>query len=149
MFFCSFLFNTCRVIKIIYFLKDARFLKVGSRIFLRILRLSGVTSSSSSVSMKSSACSKLSTLGGVSVSASSAEEERVFVRCFFLQTFNSISSAREHCPITIPEYTFSPGPINREPRSCAENRPYATDSPDSNAIREPSLRYWISPRYGS
>ena len=76
----------------IYFLKDARFLKVGSRIFLRILRLSGVTSRSSSVSMKSSACSRLRILGGVNVSASSAEEERVLVRCFFLQTFNSISS---------------------------------------------------------
>ena len=73
----------------------ARFLKVGSRIRLRIRRLSGVTSRSSSTSMKSSACSRLKILGGTRVNASSAEEERVLVRCFFLQTFNSISSALE------------------------------------------------------
>ena len=35
--------------------------------------------------MMSSACSKLKTFGGTSVSASSAEEERVLVRCFFLE----------------------------------------------------------------
>ena len=57
----------------------------------------------SSVSMKSSACSKLRIRGGVRVSASSAEEERVLVRCFFLHTFSSMSSAREHCPTTMPE----------------------------------------------
>ena len=55
--------------------------------------------------------------------SSSAEEERVFVRCFFLQTFNSISSDFPLCPITIPLYTFSPGPINKVPRSCAEKSP--------------------------
>ena len=26
-------------------------------------------------------------------------------------------------PMTMPAYTFSPGPINSVPRSCAENRP--------------------------
>ena len=31
------------------------------------------------------------------------EEERVLVRCFFLHTFSSMSSAREHCPTTMPE----------------------------------------------
>ena len=50
------------------------------------------------MSMKSSACSKLKIFGGVSVNASSAEEERVLVRCFFLQTFNSMSSA--FCTLT-------------------------------------------------
>lgn len=52
----------------------ARFLMVGSRIFLRILKDFGVTSSSSSVSINSSACSKLKILGGVKRSASSALE---------------------------------------------------------------------------
>ena len=85
-----------------YFFILARLRKVGSKIRLRIRRLSGVTSRSSSTSMKSSACSKLKTFGGTSVSASSAEEERVLVRCFFLHTFNSISSALAQEPMTIP-----------------------------------------------
>ena len=67
----------------------------------------------------SSACSRLNTFGGVKRSASSALEERVLVSCFFLHTFNSISSPRLFCPTTIPEYTFSPGPIKRMPLSCA------------------------------
>ena len=45
----------------------------------------------------------LSFFGGISLRASSADEERVFVRCFFLHTLSSMSSAFEHCPITIPE----------------------------------------------
>ena len=118
---------------------------VGSRIFFRIRRLSGVTSSSSSVSMKSSACSRLRILGGVRRKASSALDERVFVSCFFLQTLSSISSPFPFCPTTMPEYTFAPGPINKVPRSCALYRPYVIASPASNAIREPCLRYWISP----
>ncbi len=106
-----------------YFFMPARFLSVGSRILLRILRLSGVTSSNSSTSIKSIACSRLKILGGTKVNASSAEEDLVFVRCFFLQTFNSMSSALEDDPTTIPEYTFSPGPINKVPLSWAENSP--------------------------
>lgn len=109
--------------KSLYFLNPARFLKVGSKIRFRIRRFSGVTSKSSSTSIKSMACSKLKILGGTRVSASSAEEERVLVRCFFLHTLISISSAREEEPITMPEYTFSPDPINKVPRSCAEKRP--------------------------
>ena len=89
----------------------------------RIRRLFGVTSNSSSTSIKSRACSRLKILGGVNVRASSAEEDLVLVRCFFLQTLISISSALEEEPTTIPEYTFSPGPINKVPRSWAENRP--------------------------
>ena len=42
---------------------------VGSRIFLRMRRLLGVTSKSSSVSMKSRHCSRLMILGGVSFNA--------------------------------------------------------------------------------
>ena len=67
-----------------FLLMDARFLKVGSRIFLRIRRLLGVTSRSSSVSMNSRHCSRLKIRGGVSVRASSALEERVLVRCLGL-----------------------------------------------------------------
>ena len=81
----------------------ARFLMVGSRIFLRILSDFGVTSKSSSVSINSRACSKLKTFGGVRRSASSALEERVFVSCFFFHTFSSISSPFPFCPTIIPE----------------------------------------------
>ena len=71
----------------VYFFIAARFLNVGSNIFLRILRDFGVTSSNSSVSMKSRHCSKLMIFGGVKRRASSAEEERVLVNCFLLHTF--------------------------------------------------------------
>ena len=100
-----------------------RFLMVGSRIFLRIRRLVGVISSSSSVSMKSRHCSRLISFGVVSFSASSALEERVLVSFFVLQTLISMSYAFGFCPMTIPEYTFTPGPINSVPRSWALNRP--------------------------
>ena len=65
---------------------------VGSKIFLRIRREVGVTSNNSSVSINSKACSRLSTFLGVRRRASSAEEERVLVSCFFLHTlpFTSI-----------------------------------------------------------
>ena len=73
---------------------------------------------SSSVSMKSRASSRLKIrFGVVRRSASSAPEERVLVRCLVLQTFSSISSVLPFCPMTIPEYTFSPAPINKVPRS--------------------------------
>ena len=49
------------------------------RILLRIRIDFGVTSTSSSSLMNSSDCSRLSTVGGVSFSASSALEVRVFV----------------------------------------------------------------------
>src|SRR5699024_12077440 len=72
----------------------SRFRSLESSCFLRIRRDFGVTSSSSSLSIKSSACSRDRIFGGVRRSASSAEEERVLVRCFVLQTFSSMSSAR-------------------------------------------------------
>lgn len=80
-------------------------------------------SNSSSVSINSRACSRLKILGGVKVSASSALEERVFVKCFFLQTLSSMSSGFALCPITMPAYTFSPEPIKSVPRSWALNKP--------------------------
>ena len=52
-----------------------------------------------------------------------ALEERVLVRCFVLHTLTSISSVRGFSPTIIPAYTFSPGPMKRVPRSCAEKRP--------------------------
>ena len=128
-----------------HFRAAARFRMVGSRIFLRIRRFVGVTSNSSSVSMKSRHCSRERTLGGTSRSASSALEERVFVSCFFLHTFTSMSSLRPVWPTTIPAYTRSPGPINNVPRSWALNKPYVIASPASKAIRDPCLLYWISP----
>lgn len=81
---------------------EALLRSLESRIFLRMRRLEGVISSSSSVLMNSNACSRLRILGGVSLRASSAEEERVLVRCLVLQTFNSISSAFPFWPMTMP-----------------------------------------------
>lgn len=66
---------------------------VGSKIFLRILKEEGVTSNSSSVSMNSSACSRLRTLGGVRRSASSALERKL-PRA--LRSLNPISDQRLH-----------------------------------------------------
>ena len=64
-------------------------------LLLRIRRLSGVTSRSSSVSMKSRACSRLMIFcAEPDFNASSALEERVLVSCFVLQTLSSISSLR-------------------------------------------------------
>ena len=76
-----------------YYFMLLRLRILESRIFLRMRRDFGVTSRSSSVSMKSSACSRLKMRGGVRRRASSALEERVLVRCFVLQTLSSMSSA--------------------------------------------------------
>ena len=64
----------------------------GSRIFFLIRSFVGVTSRSSSVSMNSSASSRLKILGGTRRRASSALDERVFVSCLRLHTLTSISS---------------------------------------------------------
>ena len=84
------------------FLMEARFLKVGSSIFLRIRSDFGVISKSSSVSINSIACSRLKIRGGERRSASSAEEERVLVSCFLLQTLTSMSSGFPVWPMTMP-----------------------------------------------
>jgi len=90
----------CHFMKIYFIAALLRSLESSS--FLRIRKETGVTSRSSSLSMKSRACSRERILGGVRRSASSEEEVRVLVRCFVLQTFSSISSALPFCPITIP-----------------------------------------------
>ena len=95
----------------------ALFLRSGSRIFFRIRMDFGVTSRSSSVSMYSMACSSDSSLCGTSFRASSAPEERVLVRCLVLQTFSYTSSGLLDSPMTMPEYTLSPGFTKRIPRS--------------------------------
>ena len=109
---------------------------------------SGVISSNSSVSINSNACSKLKIFGGDNFNASSDPEARVFVSFLLRHTLISISSVFPVCPMTIPPYTFSPGPTNNVPLSCALNRPYVIVSPASYAINDPCLRYWISPLYG-
>ena len=84
------------------FLNAALLRSRGSRIRLRMRRLWGVTSRSSSQSIYSIACSRDRILGGVSFRASSALDDRVLVRCLVLQTFSSISSVFPFCPMTIP-----------------------------------------------
>ncbi len=138
--------ETGRCRDLFYYLENpARFRLSESRIFFRILKLEGVISKSSSVSINSRACSRLNSFFGVRRSASSALDDLVLVSCFFLQTLISISSALPVWPTTIPAYTFSPGSIKRIPRPCALNRPYVIASPSSKAISEPCLRYIMSP----
>ena len=86
---------------------------------LRIRIFLGVISKSSSSAMNSRHSSRLMRLGVMSLSASSLDEERVFVRCFCLQTFTFISSALGLSPMTMPSYTCVPGPMNSVPRPWA------------------------------
>src|SRR5579884_811690 len=74
----------------------------GLRRCLRLRRLVGVTSTSSSGPMYSSANSSVICLGGGRISASSEPEARMFVRCLVLHTFTSRSSSRLFCPTTMP-----------------------------------------------
>src|SRR5436309_12986817 len=62
----------------------------------------GVTSTSSSLLMKSSDCSRLMRIGGVKRTAISAVEERTFVFCFSLHTLTTISEGRTFSPTIIP-----------------------------------------------
>ncbi|CAN4026429.1 PrgI family protein, partial [Dysosmobacter welbionis] len=107
----------------VYFLPCSAFMRFSwSRMALRIRRLLGVTSSSSSSARNSRHCSRLICLGGTSRSASSEPLARMLVNCFFLQMLTVMSSLRGLTPITIPPYTGTPGPMNRVPRSWALNR---------------------------
>ncbi len=72
------------------------------RIRLRSRIAAGVISTSSSCSMNSSACSRLSCRCGVRRIASSAVEARMFVSFFCLVTLTSMSSGREFSPTTMP-----------------------------------------------
>ena len=89
------------------------------RIRFLILMLFGVTSRSSSSARNSSESSRLRFLGGTSQSASSEPLARVFVRCFFLQTFTTRSSCFGEAPTIIPSYTGVPAVMNSSPLSCA------------------------------
>ena len=59
------------------------------------------------------------TKDGVNLNASSDELERVFERCFSLQTLIVRSSFFGFLPTTIPPYTSTFAPINKSPLSCA------------------------------
>src|SRR5205085_2595554 len=86
------------------YLTDLRALRrsSGLRSRLRIRRLFGVTSTSSSGPIYSSANSKPISRGGVRTSASSVPDARMLDRCFSLQTLTSMSSSRLFSPTTIP-----------------------------------------------
>lgn len=85
-----------------YFLKRAFMRWLLSRICLRIRRLFGVTSSSSSSARNSRQSSRLSVFGGIRRRASSLPLARVFVKCFFLQTLTTMSSDFGDSPTTMP-----------------------------------------------
>ncbi len=78
----------------------------------------GVTSTSSSSSMNSTAYSSVSRIGGVRFTASSLPAARMFVSFLPLIGFTTRSFSREWMPITIPSYSRSPGDTNMRPRSC-------------------------------
>ena len=69
---------------------------------LRMRMLFGVISTSSSSAMNSRDCSRESTVCGVSFSASSEPEARVFVACFYLQTLMTMSSPFGLLPTIMP-----------------------------------------------
>src|SRR3989344_5699927 len=84
--------------------------------------LVGVISKYSSSTITSSPRSIVNSNGGTSVSASSEEDERTFVRFLFFVGFTAISSPLEVLPITIPSYTSVAGTIYRTPLSCKFHR---------------------------
>src|SRR6266436_3995055 len=69
---------------------------------LRSLIFCGVTSTSSSLLIKSSDCSRLIIIGGVRRTAISEVEERILVFCFSLHTLTTISIGRTFKPTIIP-----------------------------------------------
>src|SRR5258708_14076113 len=86
---------------------------------LRSLIFCGVTSTSSSLLMKSRDCSRLMMIGGVRRTAISAVEGRVLVFFFSLHTLTTISIGRAFKPHTLPSYTGVPGSMKVSPLSLA------------------------------
>ena len=72
----------------------ARFRSFASRYRLRSRNDFGVTSKSSSSSIKSIHCSKLNCVNGVNCTVPSDDLERMLVKCLALQTLISMSSWR-------------------------------------------------------
>ena len=73
-----------------------------SRMRLRMRRLLGVTSSSSSSARNSRHCSRLKIRWGTRRRASSLPLARMLVSCFFLQTLTVMSSCLGLTPTTMP-----------------------------------------------
>src|SRR6266566_690070 len=86
---------------------------------LRSLIFCGVTSTNSSLLMKSRDCSRLMIIGGVRRTDISEVEERIFVFCFSLHTFTTMSIGRAFNPTIMPSYTGVPGSIKVSPRCWA------------------------------
>src|SRR5215213_2821868 len=99
--------------------------------------LCGVTSTSSSSAINSSACSNDNSFGGTSRIASSAVEARMFVSFFSFIAFTSRSTVRAFSPTIIPSYTFVPGLTNSVPRSWRLKSAYVVVSPVRSATSEP------------
>src|SRR5438309_7723348 len=112
-----------------------RLLAINSRFRIRIPL--GVTSTSSSSSMKSRHSSSDIWRGGTSFTVASSVEARMLVFCFCLVGLTSISPVRRLSPMIIPWYTATPGPVNGLPRSCTPCSPYATDIPVWLAVNTP------------
>src|SRR5699024_4916800 len=89
-------------IKFVYFALTCFMRSAWSRMRLRMRRLLGVTSRSSSSLKYSRHCSRLMTRGLVRRRASSEPAARMLVSCFFLQMFTDMSSLRLHWPTTMP-----------------------------------------------
>src|SRR4249919_1475463 len=102
-----------------YAAREARLRSLSVRNFLRRRISFGVTSTSSSSSMKSSACSREYLIAGVSLIASSLPEARMLVSGLGLIALTVRSLSLEWMPISWPSYTWSPSAANRRPRSSS------------------------------
>src|SRR5690606_3537585 len=102
-----------------YAARLARLRSLSVSSFLRRRISLGVISTSSSSSMKSSACSSENLVAGVSWIASSLPEARMLVSGLVLIAFTVRSLSFEWMPTSWPSYTWSPSAANSLPRSCS------------------------------
>src|SRR6185369_6497613 len=99
--------------------REARLRSCSFRKRLRSRIVFGVTSTSSSSAMNSTALSSVSWIGGTRRTASSVPDARTLVNCLPLIGLTTRSLSREWMPMTMPSYSASPGETNMRPRSCS------------------------------
>src|SRR5690606_17531382 len=125
--------------------REARLRSLSVSSFLRRRISFGVTSTSSSSSMKSSACSRVNFSAGVSLIASSLPEARMLVSGLVLIALTVRSLSLEWMPVSWPSYTRSPSASNRRQRSSCRPRASAGVRPATLAIHTRFGRVAMSP----
>ena len=99
--------------------------------------------------MKSSACSRLSLIDGVSRTVMSEVDERTLLCFFSLVILNAMSSGRELIPTIMPSYTATCGSTKVCVRSCAAAMAKEVTTPVSLATSTPLRLPPIGPCQGS